>query len=87
MVLFIGNLSKLTTEKELRAMLSDHGAIIRLKILLDKVTWRSRGVAYAEMPETDALTAISRLNGTRFMQNEIVVSTASARQLAQVVWK
>jgi RNA recognition motif-containing protein len=87
MLLFVGNLNKLTTEKELQTLFLSFGAINKLKIMVDKITRRSRGYAYVDMTETtEAEKAIAKLNSSMFMNTVIIVGAASGRQVAEVNW-
>lgn len=87
MLLFVGNLNKLTTESELQKLFSPFGDIKRLRVMVDKITRRSRGYAYIDMMETtEAEKAVSHLNSSLFMNNFIIVGTASTRQTAEVDW-
>ena len=88
MILFVGNISRITTEKELESLFSSYGPIQKLRIMVDKITRRSRGYAYIDMEfENDGYKSIDQLNNTVFMDNRIIVNAASSRQLHAIDWK
>jgi RNA recognition motif-containing protein len=77
MNLFINNLAWSTTEEELHDMLSQHGEVTSVKIITDKMTGRSRGFAFAEMPDNDAAQkAIDSLNGVNLKGRNININEA-----------
>jgi len=87
MILFVGNLNKLTTETDLKTLFSRFGEIVKSKIMVDKITRRSRGYAYVHMSEAqDAESAVNKLNSSSFMQSWIIVGRASTRQLDLIEW-
>ena len=71
------NLSRETTEAELRAMFEAFGLVEACTVVIDKETGKSKGFAFIEMPKhMDAKTAIKRLNGKRIRDSVIRVKTA-----------
>jgi RNA recognition motif-containing protein len=87
MVLFIGNVSKLTTEKELKELFASFGAIKKLRLMVDKITRRSRGYAYVDMLEdANALAAVQQLNTANFMNSCLIVGVATEGQLSKIEW-
>lgn len=77
MNLFINNLAWATTEEELHEMLSQHGEVTSVKIITDKMTGRSRGFAFAEMPDNAAAQkAIDALNGVNLKGRNININEA-----------
>jgi len=64
MNIYVGNLSRETTEDDLRQAFEAFGQIISIKILRDRVTGESNGFGFVGMPISDeGQTAISELNG------------------------
>jgi cold-inducible RNA-binding protein len=62
--LYVGNLSFDVTESDLRDMLSEHGPVNEVNVIMDKVTGRPRGFAFVTMnTEEGAKAAIQALNG------------------------
>jgi RNA recognition motif-containing protein len=87
MILFIGNLNKLTTEKEIQTLFAGFGVIDKLRLMMDKITRRSRGFAYISMPESnEALNAIRILNSSAFSGSWIIVGEASSQQMKTIDW-
>ena len=62
--LYVGNLPFDITEDELRKMLSEHGPVNEIAVVMDKISGRPRGFAFATMENPQAAaTAIQALNG------------------------
>lgn len=82
--LFIGNLSYGTTDETLRAAFAPYGEIATLKIVLDRVTGRSRGFGFIEMVNAeDADKAISALHDQEVDGRKIIVREAEDRPRPQ----
>lgn len=65
--LHIGNLSASVTEADLEDLFGKIGPVETAKIIMSSETGRSRGIGFVRMTnETDATTAISRLNFTQY---------------------
>ena len=79
--LFVGNFPYETTQEELSALFRPHGRVMSVKILVDRETGRSRGIAFVEMSaEAEAAAAIAKLNGTILGAREIFVAEARPRE-------
>lgn len=77
MKLLVRNLSRSTTEQELRILFSAHGSVTECSLVLDQETGNSKGFAFVEMPnEKEAQSAISTLHETRVAKNRIRVKIA-----------
>ena len=77
MNLFINNLAWSTTEDELHSLLSQYGEVTSVKIITDKMTGRSKGFGFAEMPDDVAANkAIAELNGANLKGRNINVNEA-----------
>jgi len=77
MKLLARNLSRSTTEQELRILFSAHGSVTECSLVLDQETGKSKGFAFVEMPnESEAKSAISSLHETRVANNRIRVKIA-----------
>lgn len=77
MKLLVRNLSRSTTEQEIRILFSTHGSVTECDLVLDKETGKSKGFAFVEMPnDKEAKTAISALHETRVANNRIRVKIA-----------
>ena len=78
MKILIRNLARNTTEEELKALFSRHGAVQSCDLVLDKVSAESKGFAFVEMPKTkEAHTAIKTLNGNVVAGKTIRVKKAN----------
>jgi RNA recognition motif-containing protein len=74
MKLLVRNLSRTTTEQEIRILFSTHGTVTECNLVLDQETGKSKGFAFVEMPnENEAKTAMSTLHETRVAKNRIRV--------------
>jgi len=77
MKLLVRNLSRSTTEQEIRIIFSNHGSVTECNLVLDQKTGKSKGFAFVEMPnESEAKTAMSSLHETRVAKNKIRVKVA-----------
>jgi RNA recognition motif-containing protein len=79
MKLLVRNLSRSTTEQEIRILFSTHGSVTECSLVLDQATGKSKGFAFVEMPnEKEAKSAISTLHETRVAKNRIRVKIAQS---------
>jgi RNA recognition motif-containing protein len=77
MKLLVRNLSRSTTEQEIRTLFSTHGSVTECDLVLDQKSGKSKGFAFVVMPnEREAKSAISTLHETRIASNRIRVKTA-----------
>jgi len=61
--IYVGNLSYEATQDDVRAAFEAHGEVSTVSIIMDKMTGRSRGFGFVEMPDQNAGTAaINALN-------------------------
>jgi len=61
----IGNLDPDVTERNIRSIFAQHGAIERFKMMTDRATGLPRGFGFVQMAnDADAEKAIVALNGT-----------------------
>jgi len=75
--LYVGNLSFNMDEDMLNGIFSAIGAVDSVKIITDRDSGRSKGFAFVEMnSDSDAQTAIEKLNGTEQLGRSINVSEA-----------
>jgi RNA recognition motif-containing protein len=77
MKLLVRNLSRSTTEQELRILFSAHGTVAECSLVLDQATAKSKGFGFVEMPnEAEAKAALTALHETRIAKNKIRVKIA-----------
>jgi cold-inducible RNA-binding protein len=79
--LYIGNLPFTATEEEIRNLFeSDGRKVENVSVISDRETGRPRGFAFVEMSsQTDAETAVQKLNGYQMGGRTITVSEARER--------
>ncbi len=75
--IFVGNLSYQATEQDIRQAFEAHGTVTSVAIIMDKMTGRSRGFGFVEMPEAaQAQAAIAALNLQEIQGRAITVNEA-----------
>lgn len=79
MKLLVRNLTRSTTEQEIRVLFSEQGSVTECNLVLDQETGYSKGFAFVEMPnEDEAKSALNALNLTKFGKNTIRVKIANS---------
>lgn len=77
MNIYVGNLSYDATEEDLRRAFEAHGEVSSVSIIKDKMTGRSRGFGFVEMPDKNqAQAAIGALNLQEIAGRAITVNEA-----------
>lgn len=77
MNLYIGNLDYGIKEEQLKELFSEFGEVSSVKIITNKLTGRSKGFGFVEMPDDQAgAAAISALNGKSVNSRDLTVSEA-----------
>lgn len=77
MNIYVGNLSYDATEDDLRHAFEAHGEVASVSIITDKMTGRSRGFGFVEMPDKgQAQAAIQALNLSEIKGRAITVNEA-----------
>lgn len=77
MKLLVRNLSRSTTEQEIRILFSEHGKVTECNLVLDQVTGKSKGFAFVVMPDPkEATAALNSLHEVRVAKNKIRVKVA-----------
>jgi RNA recognition motif-containing protein len=81
MNIYVGNLSYGTTEEDLRQAFSAYGSVSSCNLIMDKMTGRSKGFGFVEMPDnSEADAAIKGLNGKALDNRSITVNQARPRE-------
>ena len=81
MNIYIGNLSYRVRESDLQQVLEEYGIVDSVKLIVDRDTRRSKGFAFAEMPNVDeAKKAIEELNQAEYEGRQMVVKEAIPRR-------
>ena len=77
MNIYVANIPFKATEGDLRELFEQHGEVTSVKIVIDKLTNRSRGFGFVEMTETAAgQQAIKELNGFNMQGKDLIVNEA-----------
>lgn len=81
MNIYVGNLPFGVMEDELRQVFEAYGEVSSAKIITDKMTGKSRGFGFVEMPDDSAAqSAVDQLNGSDMQGRSLTVSEARPRQ-------
>lgn len=81
MNIFVGSLPFSLGEADLKESFEAYGPVDSVKIITDKVTGRSKGFGFVEMPnDEEAQRAIDELNGATVGGRTIVVNQSEARE-------
>jgi len=80
MNIYVGNLAYAVTEDDLRDAFSAFGSVNSAKLITDKLSGQSKGFGFVEMDNnSEADTAIKRLNGTPLKERNMTVNEAKPR--------
>jgi len=80
MNIYVANLSYSVTDADLNELFQEHGEITSARVITDRVSGKSRGFGFVEMPnEAEALRAIKELNETEHEGKTIVVNAAKPK--------
>ena len=81
MKLYAGNLSFETTENDLQDLFEQHGKVAEVALMMDRMTGKSRGLAFVTMNDTaEANAAMTALNGKELGGRTLTVNEARARE-------
>ena len=79
--IYVGNLPYDMTDETLQEAFSAHGAVDQAKVVVDRVTGRSRGFGFVEMADEDeGRAAIEAMNGTEMDGRALVVNEARPKK-------
>ena len=75
--LYISNLPYSVTDQSLGQMFSTYGSVLSAKIIMDKMSGRSKGFGFVEMEtEQQAAEALEKLNGQEINGRKLNVAVA-----------
>jgi len=75
--LFVGSLAYSVTDDQLKSFFAQAGTVSDAKVIMDKMTGRSRGFGFVEMAsDEEATKAVETLNGQELDGRAIVVNEA-----------
>jgi RNA recognition motif-containing protein len=78
--LFVGSLPWSVDEKQLQTVFEAYGTVVSAKIILDRITGRSRGFGFVEMENSsEAEKAMKALNESELSGRKIIVNEARER--------
>ena len=81
MNIYVANLSFAVKDEDLRSYFAEYGEVSSAKVIQDKLTNRSRGFAFVEMPdEAAAQKAIAELDGAMVDGRSIKVNVAKPKE-------
>ena len=79
--LYVGGIPYSSTEDSLKELFSQAGEVVKVDIISDSYTGRSRGFGFVEMgSEEDAKKAIETFNGQDFEGRKLTVNEARPRE-------
>jgi RNA recognition motif-containing protein len=79
--IYVGNLSYETTESDLRNMFEAHGKVDKVSIVMDRMSGRSKGFGFVEMPnEAEGQAAIKALNEMETGGRKLMVNVAKPKE-------
>ena len=77
MNIFVGNLNYKMTNESLEQLFNQHGQVNSARIIIDKMSGRSKGFGFVEMPnDEEANKAIAALHETEVMGRNMIASEA-----------
>jgi RNA recognition motif-containing protein len=81
MNIYVANISYSATDDQLEALFAQYGAVKSAKIIMDRMSGRSRGFGFVEMESSDdANNAIAALNNYNWMDKVLSVNEARPRE-------
>src|SRR5207244_12621317 len=81
MKLYVGNLSFETTENDLQDLFEQHGAVNEVRLMMDRMTGKSRGFAFVTMNDgAQANAAMAAVNGHELNGRALTVNEARPRE-------
>jgi RNA recognition motif-containing protein len=81
MKLYVGNLSFESTENDLQDLFEQHGTVNEVRLMMDRMTGKSRGFAFVTMnDDAQAKAAMGALNGHELNVRALTVNEARPRE-------
>jgi RNA recognition motif-containing protein len=78
--LYVGNLSKSTTQDELNVLFTQAGVVTATELIKDRKSGESKGFAFVTMGAQEAEKAISMFNAYELSGKELKVSLAKPKE-------
>jgi len=80
MNIYVGNISRESTENEVRQLFEEHGTVSSVSLIKDKFTGQLKGFGFVEMPnDQEAKKAIKELDGQGLGGRPLTVNEAKPR--------
>jgi len=80
MDIYVGNLPYETTDPDLQEWFEAHGKVASARVILDRMSGRSKGFGFVEMPDdSEAQAAIDALNGSDHSGRPIKVNQSQPK--------
>ena len=80
MDIYCGNLPYQATDPDLQELFEQYGAVSSARVILDRMSGRSKGFGFVEMPDkAEAQAAIDALNGADFQGRAIRVNESQPK--------
>jgi RNA recognition motif-containing protein len=80
--LYVGNLSKSTTEAELKTLFEQAGKVTAVEVIKERGTGQSKGFGFITMTDqAEAEKAISQFNGYSLADRELKVNVARPKTM------
>ncbi|HPD95693.1 MAG: RNA-binding protein [Bacteroidales bacterium] len=77
MMIYVGNIAYSMTAEELKELFTPFGNVLSVKIIVDKMSGRSKGYGFVEMEsDEDGVKAIQSLNDSQVKGRNIKVNNA-----------
>lgn len=81
MNIYVGNLNYKVQESNLKEVFETYGTVDSVKIVQDKISGRSKGFGFVEMPDdSQAQSAIENLNGSEYLGRNLIVNQARPKE-------
>ena len=80
MDIYVGNLAYKSTDEDLRTLFGQYGEVTSARVVVDRVSGRSKGFGFVEMPnENEANAAIEAINGKDFQGRPLRVNQSQPK--------
>ena len=80
MDIYVGNLPYAATDSDLQQLFEQYGTVTSARVIIDKMSGRSKGVGFVEMPDRgEAEKAIENTNGSDMMGRPLRVNESQPR--------
>lgn len=80
MRLYVGNISRKTSEKDLKELFEGYGAVHSCIVIKDKFSGESKGFGFIDMEDEEAKSAMQALNSSVFQGRPLTVNEARPRE-------